>query len=319
MQLGVMIFSRGSGGSREGLARIARAIEDNGYDYLALNDHVVVPRGIQSRYPYSPSGEWAGAKTGECLDILSTAAYVAATTERARILTSVMVVPHRPAVQTAKMLATIDQLSAGRLIVGCGAGWLQEEFEAIGVPDFEARGRVTDEYIEAFKSLWTEPSPSYQGEFVAFNDIIFEPKPAQVPHPPIWIGGESLPAIRRAVRHGAAWYPATANPKFPMADIEGIRARIATAHAACEAEGRDPASLAISLFAIMQVAFEPEPGANGGRRLMSGAPAELAEDLSSIGELGVGSVTLLLQVPDLGESVERIARVAAEVRPLVST
>ena len=150
-----------------------------------------MPRDIASRYPYSESGEWAARTAGECLDQLAALAFLAACTERLRLLTSVMVVPQRHPVLTAKMLATIDVLSAGRLIVGCGVGWLKEEFEAVGAPDFAERGRVTDEYLDAFKVLWTADDPVYRGQHAQFENIMFLPKPVQKPHPPIWIGGES--------------------------------------------------------------------------------------------------------------------------------
>ena len=115
--------------------------------------------------------------------MLTVHAFLAASTTSLRLLTSVMVVPHRPPVLTAKVLATIDILSGGRLIVGCGAGWLREEFEAIQAPDFDRRGAVTAEYIRAFKELWTSESPTFDGEFCSFTNLYFEPKPVQKPHP----------------------------------------------------------------------------------------------------------------------------------------
>src|SRR5690606_22397255 len=127
---------------------------------------------------------------GECFDQIATLAFVAGRTSRIRLLSSVMVLPHRQPMLAAKMLATADALSGGRLIVGCGVGWMKEEFEAIGAPPFAARGRVADEYLHAFKELWTKDAPRFEGEHVRFANIAFEPKPAQKPHPPIWIGGE---------------------------------------------------------------------------------------------------------------------------------
>ena len=156
MDFGVATLTRGALGNRKGYLAVAEAAERLGYGFISVNDHIVVPRDIASRYPYSESGEWAARTAGECLDQLATLAFLAARTERLRLLTSVMVVPQRHPVLTAKMLATIDVLSAGRLIVGCGVGWLKEEFEAVGAPDFAERGRVTDEYLDAFKALWTQ-------------------------------------------------------------------------------------------------------------------------------------------------------------------
>jgi alkanesulfonate monooxygenase SsuD/methylene tetrahydromethanopterin reductase-like flavin-dependent oxidoreductase (luciferase family) len=141
MDFGVATSTRGALGNREGYIAAAERAERLGFGFISVNDHVVVPRDIASRYPYSESGEWAGRTAGECLDQLSTLAFLAGRTERLRLLTSVMVVPQRHPVLTAKMLATIDILCSGSLIVGCGVGWLQKEFEALGAPPYAERGR----------------------------------------------------------------------------------------------------------------------------------------------------------------------------------
>jgi alkanesulfonate monooxygenase SsuD/methylene tetrahydromethanopterin reductase-like flavin-dependent oxidoreductase (luciferase family) len=132
----------------------------------------------------------AGRTAGECLDQLATLAFLAARTERLRLLTSVMVVPQRHPVLTAKMLATIDVLSAGRLIVGCGVGWLKEEFEAAGAPDFAERGRGDGRVSGCLQGAVDGRRSRLRGQHVQFENIMFAPKPVQKPHPPIWIGGE---------------------------------------------------------------------------------------------------------------------------------
>ncbi len=317
MQIGAMMMTRGVGGDRAGMAAIAGKIEAEGFDYVALPDHVVIPRDIASRYPYSPTGEWPGAAGGETEDILIAATFLAAVTERIDILTSVLVLPHRPAVPTARMLATIDRLSGGRLRVGCGAGWMAEEFRAIGAPDFARRGKVTDEYIEAFRALWTEEEPEYHGEFVDFAGVVFAPKPAQKPHPPIWIGGESPPAMRRAARLGDAWYPASGNPRFPLHTIQQLAGGVDKVRAACEQAKRDPATLELAYFALRPVTSEARMDEAGVRALLSGEPAELAADLDRLAGLGFGQVTVFLQTADLSESLERIEWFAREVRPLL--
>ena len=115
--------------------------------------------------------------------------------------------PYRPAVLTAKLLSTADVLSGGRVIAGVGSGWMKEEFDALDTPPFAARGAVTDEYIQAWKSLWTQDRPAMDGKHVRFDNVLSKPKPVSKPHPPIWVGGESAPAIRRAAHVGDAWYP----------------------------------------------------------------------------------------------------------------
>src|SRR5215467_12479010 len=146
MDFGVATSSRGALGNRGGYIAVGEAAEGLGFGVISVNDHVIVPRDVASRYPYSESGEWAGAAAGECLEELSTLSFLAGRTERVRLLTSVMVVPQRPPVLAAKMLATLDVLSGGRLTVGCGTGWMREEFAALGAPAFAERGRVTDQY-----------------------------------------------------------------------------------------------------------------------------------------------------------------------------
>src|SRR5581483_110283 len=148
---------------------------------------------------------------GEFLEQLTVLSFLAGQTSRVRLLTSIMVVPHRQPVLAAKMLASLDYLSRGRLVVGCGVGWLREEFEALGTPPYEERGAVVDEYLQVFKELWNSPRPSFQGKFVRFPGLVFEPKPLQQPHPPLWIGGESGIALRRVVRLGDGWYPSAGN------------------------------------------------------------------------------------------------------------
>ena len=182
------------------LARLTAEGEAIGYDYAAISDHIVEPTDIHARYPYTESGEFPASSRGERHDQLTVIAYLAAKTSRLKFLTSVMVAPHRPAVLTAKMLATIDVMSGGRLIVGVGAGWLEEEFAAIGAPPFAERGAATDEYLMAFRELWTKDKPRFDGRFVKFADILFAPKPVQKPCPALWVGGESGPAMRRAAR-----------------------------------------------------------------------------------------------------------------------
>src|SRR5215471_5096687 len=156
-------------------------------------------------------------------------------------------------IATAKILATIDVLSGGRLILGVGAGWMREEFALLGAP-FAERGTVTDEYLEAFKALWTQQRPTYTGRHVNFAEVIFEPKPIQKPHPPIWVGGESPAALRRAVKLGDAWYPGNNSQTEPLDTPARLATAIASLRRLAQTAGCDPASLAVNL--IVQNPFE---------------------------------------------------------------
>ena len=212
MQFGFGAPISGPLSTPDNLAHIVVEGEAMGYDYATISDHVVIPRDIEAKYPYSDTGEFPSRSRGDRHEQLTAVAFIAGKTSRLRLVTSVTVVPHRPAVLQAKMLATIDVLSNGRLTFGIGAGWMKEEFHALGVPPFPERGAVTDEYLDAFRELWTKDDPRFEGRHVKFADILFEPKPVQKPHPPIWVGGESGPALRRTARIGDAWYPIGTNP-----------------------------------------------------------------------------------------------------------
>ena len=160
MKYGFTVPSRGPLATPESIITIAKRGEELGFDSISLGDHILVPRTIESSYPYTESGEYPGSATGSSLEQLSVLSYLAGQTSKIRLSSSVMVVPHRNPLVAAKSLATIDVLSAGRLVIGVGTGWMREEFEALGVQPFEERGAVTDEYIQAMKEISTTPSPT---------------------------------------------------------------------------------------------------------------------------------------------------------------
>src|SRR5437868_13850861 len=290
MQIGFNLPLSGALAAPEILVRLAVEGEAMGFDYIALSDHIVEPRDIHARYPYSETGEFPKGSRGERHEQLATMAYIAGKTSRIRFLTSVMVVPHRPAVLTAKFLATIDVLSGGRVMVGVGAGWLEEEFEAIGAPPFAERGKVTDEYLAAFRELWTKPEPRFDGRFVNFANVIFEPKPVQKPHPPLWVGGESGPALRRAAKLGDGWYPIGTNPTHPLNTLARYRAGVARLRKLTGEAGRDPASVALAYRVHRHGDLVSAKADDGEKHLFSGGAADIAEDLRAMRELGVAAV-----------------------------
>jgi len=271
------------------LARIVGEGEAMGYDYCTLSDHVVIPRDIQAKYPYSETGEFPSRSRGERHEQLAAVAFVAAKTTRLRLVTSVMVVPHRPPVLTAKMLATIDVLSEGRLTLGIGAGWCKEEFEALGTPPFAERGAVTDETLLACRELWTSPDPHFEGRYVKFSNILFEPRPVQNPLP-IWVGGESGPAQRRTARLGDGWYPIGTNPQHRLDTLARFKAGVERLHKLTREAGRDPARIALAYRVTQYGSAIPERADTGERRLFSGSDRQIAEDLKAFRDLGVGHV-----------------------------
>lgn len=317
MDFGVNTATRGPMANRSGYLAVAEGAERHGFGYLTVNDHLVVPRDIGSRYPYTEEGNWPGKVFGECLDQLATIAFLAGCTKRLKLLTSVMVVPHRHPVLAAKMLATADVLSGGRVIVGAGVGWMKEEFEAVGAPAFAERGRVSDEYLAAMKELWTNEDPVFEGAHVRFRDIVFEPKPVQKPHPPIWIGGESAVALRRTARFGDGWYPASNNPQRRLDTPERFADGLAELRRVCEAMGRDPDGIDLAYLVLWPVDWTAGTGTDGKRRIFTGSSADIAADVAAFAKLGVRHLSLTFQTAELGSSLERMQRFAEEVMPLV--
>ena len=313
MKFGLSTLTRGLLSTGEAYQAIARAAERAGFDFLSVSDHIVVPADLKSAYPYAPGGAFGAAEHGHCLEQLATIAFLAGVTERLRLLTSVLVVPHRPPILAAKLLATIDVLSHGRLIVGAGAGWMQEEFALLEVP-FAARGSLTDEYLEAFRELWMKDRPAYQGKHVRFAEVLFYPKPLQKPHPPIWIGGESPAALRRAIKLGDAWYPGNNNQQRPLDTPPRLAVAIAAARAQCERSGRDPTRLGISLLVQNSFEWRAHKTQDGSaRRLFTGASAEMAEDAHRLSAIGVDHVAVRLGGQSIEDAVARIERFGAEV------
>jgi probable F420-dependent oxidoreductase len=313
MKFGLSTVTRGVFSSRESYVAVARAAERAGFDFLSVSDHLVVPAKLETHYPYTASGAFAATAEGHCLDQLSTIAFLAGCTERLRLLTSVLVVPHRPAVLTAKILATIDVLSNGRLIVGAGAGWMKEEFALLGIP-FEDRGGVTDESLAAFRELWTKDAPAYSGKHVSFSDMLFYPKPVQKPHPPIWVGGESPAALRRAVKFADAWYPGNNSQTKPLDTPPRLAAGIAEVRRMCQAAGRDPASLGVTL--LVQDFFEwssHKTQDGSARRMFTGTSADMAADAAALSAIGVSHAALRLGGDTAREAVARIERFGDEV------
>ena len=179
---------------------MAKKAEELGFDSVWVSDHVVVPDRYVGRFSkvfYDPF-------------ILLSA--IAAQTRKVKLGTSVIILPYRNPIIVAKMIATLDILSEGRVIFGVGTGWMREEFDTLGVPHSE-RGRRTDEYIRIFKELWEKDEPRFEGEFFQFSNIKFYPKPFQKPHPPTWTGGGGKRAIKRAVQFGNGWHPTWVSPE----------------------------------------------------------------------------------------------------------
>jgi probable F420-dependent oxidoreductase len=313
VEFGIHIGVRGCMVTRENVMGLATRAEALGYAVIGVADHLIVPVHTDVRYPYTADGVWPGAPTGECFDCLATLAFIAGCTQRIKLLTSVVVVPHRPPILAAKLFLTADVLSGGRVIAGVGSGWMKEEFAALGTPPFEDRGAVTDEYIRAWKELWTQDRPVMDGKFAKFDNVVFEPKPLSKPHPPIWVGGESAPALRRTVQFGDAWYPVSNNAQILLNTPRLLKAGIDRLHRAAEKAGRDPASIDIAYVWFMPPSWAVRSGVDGGRQMFTGSAADMLEDAAALRAIGVKHTLVYLQRPTIEQTLDLTQRFAEDV------
>ena len=290
MQIGCHLPVYGPAATREVLLGFARRMESLGYDSLWASDHVVIPYAIASRYPYNPTGDFPLAPTTSFLEPLVALGLVAAVTERVQLGTTVLVLPHRHPVLAAKMLATLDHLAPGRVILGAGVGWMKEEIELFGVP-YKQRGAWSDEAIRVMKACWRDERVSHRGEFVRFEGLGVAPKPAQGTIP-IWIGGHSPRALRRVAELGDGWHAA-----FPTA--AKIKAGIAELAKACRQVGRDLGSLTISA----RIGLPAREDA-----------AALVREIAELAELGVSHLILESRVRDLEDMTAIYEKFAREIR-----
>jgi probable F420-dependent oxidoreductase len=250
---------------------------------LYVTDHVVIPAEVTSRYPYNASGVLAAGPDDPYFEPISLMAFLAAKTSHLRLGTSVLVVPYRNPVLVAKQLACIDALSGGRLVLGIGTGWMEEEFKILGAPPFAERGAITDEYIEVFRRMWCEARPSFEGKYIRFPALGVSPKPAQPAGIPILVGGHARPAIRRAARLGDGWMPL----KLPPEELEPALAYL---REQAVGAGRDPASLLISLRLGLRMTPGPTERRTGEENpftALIGSASEILKTVATYRDLGV--------------------------------
>jgi len=315
MRYGFYLPTRGPTATRAGILALAREGERLGLHSAMIADHIVFPVESESAYPYTVDRKHPGG--GDALETFSILGVVAGATERLRLVTSVLVLPYRNPVLTAKMVASLDVLSGGRVTLGVGVGWLKEEFEALDSPDFDRRGAVTDEWIAIFKQLWSQSPASFSGQFYSYADIRAEPLPLQKPHPPIWVGGESGPALRRAARIGDAWYPIGTNPQNPLDSLTRFKTQAARLRKMVTEAGRDPKAVGLSLRVTVFGETAPAQASDGEHRLFAGSPALIAADIKALRDMGVGCIDFGFGGSTADEVLTTMWKFRAEVLPLV--
>ncbi|MEU9279038.1 LLM class F420-dependent oxidoreductase [Streptomyces sp. NPDC048342] len=284
-----------AGAGAADLVEIARAVDRAGFAYLAVCDHVAIPRRL------------AEAMSTVWYDPVATLAHLAAVTERVRLLSHVAVVGLRHPLLSAKQYATLDHLSGGRLVLGVGAGHVREEFEVLGV-DFGRRGAVLDEAIDALRAaLGADEFPSHHGKFYDFDGLGQRPRPAQE-RVPVWVGGSSPAAVRRAALKGDGWLP-QGDPRDRLPDQIARLRRLRE-----EAGLEEP----ITIGAITEPLYVGTPDWAVGRRTLSGAPEALAESLRAYGAMGVHQVQVRFRSRSRAELIDQIEAFGADVAPLLT-
>jgi probable F420-dependent oxidoreductase len=315
VEFGVALPGRGPMASPDQVLKIAAKADALGYASIFVTDHVVLPASMaRSVYPYSTTGQLPGGAAQDYLEPIAMLACLARVTSRARLGTSVLVIPYRHPVLTAKMLATIDQLSRGRLLLGIGVGWLREEFEALGTPPFEQRGIVTDEYVRLMRTAWTTDPVTFSGRYVSVQSIHVLPKPAQPGGIPVWVGGHTDAALRRTATLGDGWHPIGMRSSIRLAPQEYATSANRIRTLAREA-GRDPKSITLSLRVPMEVRPKQVKAPAGERPFFQGTVEQVAADIRTYAEVGVRHFVFDSTHQDLGAVLANLDRFAKDVMP----
>ncbi len=286
MEFGVQLPHFGPLVSGRGTLTLAQRAEKIGLDAVWVSDHIVYPETFAERF---------GTAVYEAITTLT---WVGAVTERVKLGTAVLIAPYRNPLLLAKQLATLDDLSGGRTIIGVGAGWMEEEFSALGAA-FAERGAVTDEHLNILRTLWRDDHPSHEGEYYRFPPLCADPRPVQRPAPPIWIGGNTGPALRRAARLGEGWLPIWHAPTGRGFSAPELRVEIERLAEMTQNTGR---SVTQHIGGLMPLALSDEATAHEPLAPLIGRPDQVAETLATFRDAGLGHVILS---PFYGVSPER--------------
>jgi len=290
-----------AGAQAEYVRRMTDAVEDAGFDSVWVSDRTLFPADLARRYPDRFGPGKASPEAQNVLESLATLSFVGGATRRLRLGVSVLVLPFRNPLLNAKMITTLDVLSRGRVIYGVGVGWMPEEFASMGAP-YRKRGAHTDEHIEVFKAACAEEVPEYRGKHFRTSGMVFFPRPAQRPHPPIWVGGNSRYALRRSVRLGDAWHGIRLSPR----EVRKSRRDLARI---CRAEGRDPRTVGVTLRHTL-VWGEARFDGNGERLHLTGTLKQIRDDIGRYREAGLDYLVLSVDAPSTRETLDAVRRFA---------
>jgi probable F420-dependent oxidoreductase len=278
MDWGIHLPHLGRQVDRKTLMSFAQEAERIGCHSAWVSDHICWPAEFDSKYPYTDDGSFVPSPDMGWLDAISTLTFVAACTETIRLGTTVLILPYRPPVQTAKQITSLDVLSDGRAIFGVGVGWMAEEAAVLGMP-WDKRGARSDEQLEIFRRLFNDAAPEFSGTYYSFPKVGFEPKPVQTPLP-IWVGGSSPAAFRRVAKFGHAFHAAFQSPETVAEEWAEVRR-------ACEIIDRDPGEMTLSLRVYLdQAQSMQKPKSIGGSK------DEMLEMISRLQDIGVTHLLL---------------------------
>ena len=291
------------------LLPLAVAAEQAGFASFSVPDSVVYPQRSDSEYPYTADGSFQRPSNEPFLETMTVLGFLAACTSTVKLGSTVIIVPYRNPVVQAKMFASLDVLTGGRMICGVGVGWLEKEFETLNVP-YAQRGPMTDEYLEVFKVLWTQDNPEYHGQFCHIEGIQFTPKPVQKPHIPIWVGGHTHAALRRTAKYGDCWHTTRQTPDFVAENLPYLLRQLDRA-------GRDPAGVSISLkrsLHFTDIGFPERASVRSGGTVI-GTTQEVLDDLYYCRELGIDQLTYDFRVEGVDPCIRVMEHLADRVLP----
>ena len=294
----------------DGIRRFCQRAEELGFEAVLAGDHIVLPTEGTDQYPYTADGSFSRPSDEPFLETMTMLGYMAACTSTIKLGSTVIILPYRNPVVQAKMFASLDVLTNGRMICGVGVGWLEKEFDTLGVP-YAERGPMSDEFLQIFKTLWTEAEPHFHGRFYQIDGIQFYPKPVQQPHVPIWIGGHTRRALRRTAKYGDCWHTTRQTPDFVAQNLPYLSQQI-------ERAGRDPASISISLKRSLHFTDlgESEGASVRTGGLVIGTTQEVIDDVYYCRELGIDQLTYDFRVDGTDASLEVMEHLADRVLPV---
>ena len=287
MKFGYILPNYGGRIAAKELLDIAKACEEAGFDSVWATDHIIMPK--EHKEPY-----------GQLLEPLITLTWIAEGTEKLRVGTSCIVLAQRNPILVAKQAAALDVFSGGRVVLGLGAGWAEQEFGYLNA-DFARRGKVMDESIRLMKALWRDEAVNFQGDFFRLRDAVFLPKPVKRDIP-VWIGGNGSTAIRRTIRLGDGWHPVGPDLVGFRRGVEEIRK-----------SGRD-VTISMRMTTDVRKKREPYVGANNERRVaVSGSAAEIRRDIDAFAEAGLQYYCASINHPAAADIIADLKKFSSEV------